>query len=100
MITRILTRFSLQAAKWDGPIELALLLVWMAVLACVVSSIFSQAFDRKQRIFWIAVVVLLPALGLLAYLPFAFHSDDLPLMFRRKPKRSKQLPHAPTDSDT
>ena len=99
MITRIITRFSLQAAKWNFSIVAALVSVWVVVLACIISSILSQPFDRKQRIFWIAMVVLLPALGVLAYLPFAFHREDLPHMFQRKSKRSRQREKAAADSD-
>ncbi len=94
-----MTRFSLQAAKWNGSIAAALLLVWLVVLGCIISSILSQPFDRKQRIFWIAMVVLLPALGVLAYLPFAFHKEDLPHMFQRKSKRSRQRQSVHADSD-
>jgi hypothetical protein len=100
MITRILTRFNLQAAKWNGSIIAALTIIWLVVLVCIISSILSQPFDRKQRIFWIGMVVLLPALGVLAYLPFAFHREDLPHIFQRKSKkRTRQREKAAVDSD-
>jgi hypothetical protein len=67
-----------------------LILIWVCVIACVVSSILSQGSDRTQRIFWIAIVVLLPVVGVLAYLPFACNRKDLPLIFLRKKPRPKR----------
>ena len=68
----------------------ALILIWIAVLACVLSSIFAQPFDRKQRIFWIAIVILLPFVGVLSYVPFAFRKEDLPHIFLRKKKHARK----------
>ena len=94
-MSHLLTRFSLQAAKWNSSVALALMVVWIAVLGCIVSSILSQPFDQRQRVFWIALVTLLPVVGVLAYLPFAFRKEDLPHMFRRKSKHSSKRRHAP-----
>ena len=98
-MSHILTRFSLQAAKWNNGVEYALILIWIVVLACIVSSICSQPFDRRQRIFWISMVIALPIVGVLAYLPFAFRKEDLPHMFQRKPKRPKRRKDSPVDAD-
>jgi uncharacterized membrane protein YoaK (UPF0700 family) len=89
-MSHLLNHFSLKAAKWDGTIVLALLLLWTGVLGCVISSIISQPFDRKQRTFWILMVVFVPLLGVLAYLPFAFSKDAIPYIFLRKKKRHKR----------
>ena len=94
----LFNRFSLHAAKWNGWTAFNLLLIWMLVLVCVISSIIAQPFDRKQRIFWIAVVVLLPGIGTLAYLPFAFSREDLPQMFQRKSKHSRRR-HKSSESE-
>ena len=99
-MTHLLNRFSLQAEKWNSAVTLALLFIWIAVIGCVVSSILSQPFDRRQRLFWIAAVVFLPGIGLLAYLPFAFHKEDLPHMFQRKPKHSKKRKDSSSAADT
>ena len=89
-MSHLLNHFSLKAAKWDGAILLALLVLWAAVLGCVISSILSQPFDRKQRIFWILVVLLAPLLGVLAYLPFGLSKEAIPYIFMRKKKRPKR----------
>jgi len=86
-MTHLLNRFSFQAGNWNGLVSAVLFLIWLAVVGCVVSSILVQPFDRKQRIFWIAVVVLLPPVGILAYLPFAFRKEDLPHIFLRHKKK-------------
>ena len=71
---------------------MALFIVWICVVGCVISSIFTQPFDLKQRIFWVAVVILLPVIGILAYLPFAFRKENLPHIFLRhsKPRKDKR----------
>ena len=88
-MSHLLNRFSLHAAQWNGFVPVALVMIWVVVVGCIISSVLAQPFDRQQRIFWIAIVVLLPAIGVLSYLPFAFRKEDLPHMFQRKSKRSK-----------
>jgi hypothetical protein len=98
-MSHILNHFSLQAAKWNSGIVLALVVIWAGVLACVVSSIFSQPFDRKQRTFWIGLVILVPFLGVLSYLPFAFRKEELPHIFLRKKKRHRRDKAEESNSD-
>jgi uncharacterized protein YacL len=86
-MSHLLNHFSFQAAKWNGGMLFVLAFIWLCVIGCVISSILSQSPDRSQRIFWIAIVVLLPVVGVLAYLPFACNRKDLPLLFMRKPKK-------------
>jgi hypothetical protein len=53
----------------------------MIVLACTLSSVFTQPFSRRQRFLWIAILIGLPIIGLLAYLPFSIRRDELPTAF-------------------
>ncbi|MGA3169838.1 MAG: hypothetical protein ABSE62_02390 [Chthoniobacteraceae bacterium] len=99
MMSHLLNRFSLQAAKWNGSVAFALVVIWIAVLGCILSSILTQPFDRQQRIFWVAIVILLPGIGVLAYLPFAFRKEELPHIFQRKVKHSKRRKQSTVDSD-
>ena len=96
-MSHILNRFSLQAAKWNGSIAGALVLIWLIVIGCVISSILSQPFERQQRVFWIALIILVPGIGLLAYLPFAFRKEEIPHMFQRKSKHSRRKKSASVD---
>ena len=89
-MTNLLNRFSLHATDWNGWVLAALIMIWGCVVACVVSSILTQPFDRKQRVFWIALVVLIPIVGILAYLPFAFRKENLPLIFMRSQKHPRK----------
>jgi len=88
-MSHLLNRFSLHAAQWNDYVPLAMIMIWIAVVACVISSVMAQPFDRQQRIFWMAMVILLPGVGVLAYLPFAFKKEELPLMFQRKSRHLK-----------
>jgi len=88
MLTHLLNRFSLHAAKWNPAIGGCLFIIWIAVLGCIISSILEQPFDRRQRVFWIAVVLFVPIMGVLAYIPFAFRMEDLPHILQRRNKRS------------
>ena len=51
--------------------EICLVAIWLVVVGTVVSSILSQPFSAKQRFFWIGMVVCVPIIGVLAYLPFS-----------------------------
>jgi hypothetical protein len=84
-MSELLNRLSYDALKFDKWILACMLLVWIVVLACAVHSILSQPFNQKQRWFWILLVVCLPAVGLLSYLPFALSKDRPSAYFRTKP---------------
>ena len=81
----LLGRFSLDAVKFDSQLLVCALFVWVLVLVCSVFSIIHQSFTRKQRWFWILMIVCLPGLGLLVYLPFS--------LGRTHPSRSYRTQH-------
>ena len=83
-MSELLTRFSLEAAKFNGQVFLCLLMIWAAMVYCAVISINSQAFSERQRRTWLAVVIGIPLLGMLAYLPFSLRREDLPQIFLLK----------------
>lgn len=85
-IYKLLYRFDPQTAHWDARVAAFLPLVWILILICAISSIRSQSMGPGQQRFWIAVVILLPVIGLLAYLPFAVKADDMPHYFRFRSK--------------
>jgi hypothetical protein len=66
-----LNRFSLDAVKFNEQMLLCLIAIWLVVVGTAISSIYSQPFSKKQRLFWILLVICLPILGLLIYLPFS-----------------------------
>jgi hypothetical protein len=66
-----LNRFSLDAVKFNSQMLLCLIAIWLVVIGTTISSIYSQPFSKKQRMFWILLVVCLPVVGLLIYLPFS-----------------------------
>ena len=73
----------------DSTALAVLLVIWLIICGCMISSILSQPFTRKQRLFWICVVVALPVVGMLAYLPFSFNREEIPDIFLMKQKRKK-----------
>lgn len=89
-MSELFGRFSFQQAKLSPQIAACLLVIWLIVLFCALSSVFTQPFTRSQRIFWLAMILLLPVVGLLAYLPFSFRREDLPQLFLGKQSRQKQ----------
>jgi hypothetical protein len=88
----LLGRFSLEAVKFNGQILACLILIWVAVLACAISSIMAQPFSKRQRAFWIGLILCVPLVGLLAYLPFSFRKEELPHIFLAKRKKEKKRP--------
>jgi hypothetical protein len=78
----LLNRFSFSAAKFDSATMAILVIVWLLVLTCAVSSIRSQSFNRRQLWFWILIIVCLPGVGLLCYLPFSLGKDSPGKLYR------------------
>ena len=89
-MSSLLQRFSLRSIKFNSPVIAILLALWIVILVCAVSSIISQPFTKRQRIFWLVLVVCFPLVGLLAYLPFSFKRDDLPQLTLAKAKKKKK----------
>ena len=83
-MSELLNRFSLEAAKFNGQVFICLLLIWAAMVYCAIGSINSQAFSERQRRAWLFVVIGIPLLGMLAYLPFSVRREDLPQIFLLK----------------
>lgn len=87
----ILNRFSLESVKINSQTISIAIVLWFVTVACAIWSINSQPFNKKERTFWTAIVVLFPLAGLLFYLPFAWRNAATgSLSFWRKPKRSRQ----------
>ena len=89
-MSELLNRFSFQASKFNAQLAACFSFLWLVVLWCVIASILAQPFSPRQRLFWIAVVVCLPLLGVLAYLPFSFKREDLPQFFVMKTQKDRQ----------
>jgi hypothetical protein len=85
-LSKLLNRFDFLNAQWDPRVGICLAVIWVIILFCAVSSIRAQGFGPAQQRFWTAVVIFVPILGVLAYLPFSIKRDDLPHYFRFKPK--------------
>ena len=89
-MSELLNRFSFQASKFNAQMVACFAFLWIVVLWCVVASILAQPFSPRQRIFWIAIVVFVPLLGVLANLPFSFRREDLPQFFVMKTQKDRQ----------
>src|SRR6266581_1858168 len=90
-MSEILNRFSLEAAKFNSQVFLSLFLIWITMVYCAVISINSQGFSERQRRLWIWIIVAVPLLGMLAYLPFSVRREDLPQVFLMKIHKDRAL---------
>ena len=90
-MSELLNRFSLEAAKFNGQVFLSLLLIWIALVYCAVISLKSQGFSDRQRRLWTWIIIGVPLLGLLAYLPFSVRREDLPQVFLMKIHKDRNL---------
>ena len=86
-MSKFLAKFSWQTVTLTRETMIVLIVVWLALLATAVSSILSQCSTKKQRLFWLSVVIFVPVLGLLAYLPFSCSDSRfrLPMSQSKKP---------------
>lgn len=80
-MSELLSRFTFQESKLTTQIWLVALGIWLAIVLCTVSSIMAQPFTKRQRGVWLLIVICIPILGLLAYLPFSVRRDELPTAF-------------------
>lgn len=74
----ILGRFNLAEPQFSLQILACMVIVWMAVLVCALSSINSRNWTQRQRIFWLVIVCGIPFLGVLFYLPFSIRLENYP----------------------
>ena len=77
----LLSRFSWDAIKFDEQVLACMIVVWLVVVGCAISSINKQSFSVAQRRFWIAFVTLVPVVGVLCYLPACFDANKYPELF-------------------
>lgn len=73
-----LSRFSFDSPKFGTQVMACIAIIWLAVLFCALTSINSQPWTRRQRIFWIVIVTAIPFVGVLMYLPFSFRIENYP----------------------
>lgn len=86
-MSELLSRFSVDAAKFNAQIGFFIALVWLVVIGCAISSIAGQQpFSKKQKVFWTVVVAALPVVGIILYLPFALRRENYPGLFNVKNK--------------
>ena len=72
----LLNRFDFASPKFDTQVLACALVIWIAVVVCGITGVMSQPFSRRKRMFWIVVIVAVPLLGLLVYLPFSFRFEE------------------------
>ncbi len=77
----LFSRFSWDAIKFNEQVLVCMIVIWIAVVGCTISSINRQNYSPAQRRFWIAFVTLVPVLGVLCYLPVCFDADKYPELF-------------------
>ena len=53
------------------------LAIWVVVTGCGLASILTQPMKKESKKFWALVVIFIPLLGLLAYLPFSLDNPKL-----------------------
>ena len=79
-------RFSLESIKFDAQTGIALALIWLVILGCAWASVCERFSSTRKRVLWLLMIIFLPVIGLLIYLPFALHLDKYPdLLIWRKP---------------
>lgn len=76
----LLNRFSFSDPKWNLQIAACMIIIWLALVICTLSSLSSQGFTRRQRLFWILIITGIPLLGILIYLPFSIRLDNYPTL--------------------
>ena len=67
---------------------LCVAVIWFLVIGCTLTSVFSRPFSRRKKVLWALVVVGVPLVGVLAYLPVSLNEELFPLLgIWRKPRQ-------------
>ena len=74
-------RFTLDAIKFDYQVLAGMVIIWMLVVVCSIHSLLNQRIKPSTRNLWIAVILGLPVIGVLFYLPFSFRLENYPDLF-------------------
>ena len=87
MFDKILNKFDFSQPKSGSDVMMILLLIWLIVVGCVIWSILTQRRPTIWKLTWVAIVVCIPLLGALAYLPMSLKGELYPFIgFWRDPK--------------
>ena len=76
-MTDSLNRFSLEAVKFNDQMLIGLVAIWLVVIGTAISSVYSQPFSKKQRYFWVFVLICLPVTRVVDLSAF-FHARGAP----------------------
>jgi cytochrome bd-type quinol oxidase subunit 1 len=83
----LLNKFSWDSIKFDFQILVCCIIIWLAVLACAISSVWKQPMPRRQKLVWIGIIVGIPLAGLFVYLPFSIQTEGHSQLWDWKPKK-------------
>lgn len=87
MIEKIMGKFDFANPHFTTDLALLLLVIWVGLVGCCIWSILGQRYSFYLKLIWIVLVVALPGLGMLLYLPFSLKDELFPLLgFWRDPK--------------
>lgn len=83
-MSEIIDRFNVTDPSLSHQAFICAIVIWVIVVVCSIMSIVGQPFSKKQRMFWMVVVMGLPLVGLLSYLPFSIRKENYPGLFKGK----------------
>jgi hypothetical protein len=87
-----ISNFSVDAAKFGFAVYLCTAVIYVTLIYCTVWSINQQPFNRAERMSWMLIVLLIPLVGVLVYLPKAWYNAATgALSFWKKPKKQKKF---------
>ncbi len=88
MIEKILNKFDFSNPKTDLEVIVGLIIIWALLVGATLHSIYTQKIPMRKKIFWWIIVLCLPLIGVLIYLPFSLKDELFPIIgFWREPKR-------------
>jgi len=82
MLSNFLHRFDFSNPNVTGEILFFVAVIWLVVVSAAIWSICTRMHRWPSRLFWIAMVVALPVVGVVVYLPFSMDHDALQAFVR------------------
>lgn len=82
MITNFLSRFDFSNPQLTGEILFFVSVIWLVVVSCAIWSVCTRMRRWSGKLLWIFILVALPVVGLILYLPFSLDNDALQSLVR------------------
>ena len=84
--------FHIDGSKMDLNAWFIFVVAWLIVVGCSIGSVYGHRnFTRRQKRFWVLLIICVPFFGVLAYLPTSLLKEGYSILKTTKKNDSKRF---------